>query len=139
MSKARRLPPSIGSAIPGHNSTYDISGFDTVYTAADLDGATWAYTSFTGSSQTAVEPGGSVTRPIQYCMAEPIEEYCNAHYRNLLFATHRLKAGGFGPTGSSFFSGIPFQQALLQVNSAQIPLSLLYVSSNAILTDMVSN
>jgi hypothetical protein len=71
-------------------------------------------------------------------MAEPIEEYCTAHYRSLLFATHRLKTGGFGPTGSSF-SGIPFRQALLRVNSAQIPLSLLYVSSNAILTDMVSN
>jgi hypothetical protein len=37
------------------------------------------------------------------------------------------------------FQGIPFQQALLEVHSAQIPLSLLYVSSNAILTEMVSN
>ena len=52
-----RSPPTFNwmcSAIPGHNSTYDISGFNTVFTAADLDSATWAYTSFTGSSQTAV-------------------------------------------------------------------------------------
>ena len=34
---------------------------------------------------------------------------------------------------------MPFQQALLQVNSAQTPPSLLYVLSNAILTDVVSN
>jgi hypothetical protein len=72
------LPPTFNwmcSAIPGHSSTYGISGLDTACTAADLDSATWAYTSFTGLSQTAVEPGGSVTWPIQYCMAEPIEEY----------------------------------------------------------------
>jgi hypothetical protein len=51
-----------------------------------------------------------------------------------------MKDGGWStPTAENLVTGEPFLAAVFDANSAQIPLSLLYVSTNAILTEWVAN
>jgi hypothetical protein len=50
-----------------------------------------------------------------------------------------MKAAGWNGVGYTTTSGISFEQSLLLANASQVPLSFLYISSNAIMTAWISN
>jgi hypothetical protein len=82
MSKASRLPLLIGCAQP-----YLATTPHTIYRVLTPFALLLIYTVPPGHTRLLrahlkrlSNPGGSVTWPIQYCMAEPIEEYCTARF-----------------------------------------------------------